>query len=78
MACKWEDRNPFSILVGKLAGKSTLERPSCRWENNIKQILNSVRRGRLDLSGSGYGKVVCSCEKGNKPSGSIKFMTFLD
>jgi hypothetical protein len=33
----------------------------------------------LDLSGSGYGPVAgCYCEHGNEPSGSIKFVEFLE
>jgi hypothetical protein len=29
-------RNAYGILAGKLEGKRPLERPRCRWENNIK------------------------------------------
>jgi hypothetical protein len=31
-----EKRPAYWILVGKLEGKRPLERPSCRWVNNIK------------------------------------------
>lgn len=29
-------RNVRNILVGKLEGKRTLEKPRCRWKNSIK------------------------------------------
>jgi hypothetical protein len=32
----------------------------------------------LDRSGSGYGQVAGFCERGNKPSGSMKCGEFLD
>jgi hypothetical protein len=30
------ERNPYSILVGKLEGKRPLGRPRPRWEDDIK------------------------------------------
>jgi hypothetical protein len=32
----------------------------------------------LDSCGSGQGQVVCTCKRGNEPSGSIKCGEFLD
>ena len=31
-----EGRSDFIILTGKPTGKRTLERPRCRWEENIR------------------------------------------
>ena len=33
------------VLVGKPEGKRLLERPRCRWEDNIKMDLQEVERG---------------------------------
>jgi hypothetical protein len=43
-----EDRGVHSVLVGKPEGKKPLERPSRRWEDNIKMDLQEVRWGRGD------------------------------
>jgi hypothetical protein len=32
-------RNAYKILVGKPEGKRPLERPRCKWEDNIKMDL---------------------------------------
>jgi hypothetical protein len=32
----------------------------------------------LDLSGPGYGPVAGSCERGNEPSGLIKYLGFFN
>jgi hypothetical protein len=40
-------RNAYSILVVKSEGKRTLERPKCRWEDNIRTDLREV--GMEDL-----------------------------
>jgi hypothetical protein len=42
-----ERRSVYRVFVGKPEGKRPLERPRCRWENNIKMAL-----GKLDV---GYG-----------------------
>ena len=34
-------RNIYRVLLRKLRGKSSLERPRCRWEENTKQILEN-------------------------------------
>jgi len=36
------------VLVGKPEGKRPLERPRCRWENNIKMDLQEVECGGMD------------------------------
>jgi hypothetical protein len=30
-----EKRNAYTVLVGKPVGKRQLEKPRCRWEDNI-------------------------------------------
>jgi len=35
-------RNAYKILVGKPEGKRPLERPSLRWEDNIKMYLRKI------------------------------------
>jgi hypothetical protein len=51
----------YRILVEKPEGKKPLERPRCRWEDNIKADLQEVG----------------TCECGNEPWGSIKCREFL-
>jgi hypothetical protein len=49
-----ERRDAYRVLVGKPEGKRPLERPKCRWEDNIKMDLRKVEwRHRLHRSGSG-------------------------
>jgi hypothetical protein len=36
VALMGEERTLYKVLVGKLEGKSLLERPSCRWEDAIR------------------------------------------
>jgi hypothetical protein len=40
-----EGRGVYSVLVGKPEGKKPLERPRCRWEDNIKMDLQEVDCG---------------------------------
>jgi hypothetical protein len=41
-------RNAYKILVRKHEGKTSLERPRRRWENNIKIDLEEIVRGDVD------------------------------
>jgi hypothetical protein len=43
-----ERRGAHGDLVGKPEEKLPLERPSCRWEDNIKIGLREVEWGRMD------------------------------
>jgi len=43
-----EDRGVHRVLVGKPEEKRPLERPSRRWEDNIKMDLQEVGGGRGD------------------------------
>jgi hypothetical protein len=68
-----EKRNVYRVLMGKAEGKRPLERPSCRWEDEI----------RMDLREIGWVAVECIelaqdgdrwwavCEHGDEPSVSI-------
>ena len=40
-----ERRGAYKVLVGKPDGKTPLERPRRRWENNIKMDFEEVGRG---------------------------------
>jgi hypothetical protein len=69
-----EMRNAYKILVWKPEGT----RP-CRWEDNIKIILeHRVGRCGLDLCGSGQVLVAGSCGHGHEPSACVKGRVFLD
>ena len=48
VACMWERRGSYKILVGKPEGKRPLERPRRRWEDNIKMDLQEVGCGDMD------------------------------
>jgi hypothetical protein len=37
-----EGRGVYRVLVGRPEGKRPLERPRCRWEDNIKMDLREV------------------------------------
>jgi hypothetical protein len=41
----------FRVLVGKPEGQRPLERPSYRWEDNIRMDLQEVGCGDMDLIG---------------------------
>jgi hypothetical protein len=70
----WKKRDvQIGFLLVKPKENRPLERPKCRWENNIKIDLQEVGWGHgPDWSGSEQGQVVGPCESGDKPSGSIK------
>ena len=40
-----EGRGVHKVLVRKPEGRSPLERPRCRWEDNIKMDLEELGRG---------------------------------
>jgi hypothetical protein len=46
-----EDRVVYRVLVGKPEGKRPLERPRCRWEDNIRMDLQEVGCGSMDWIG---------------------------
>ena len=67
--------------MDKLAGKRPFGRPWCRRKDNSQMDFQEIWWGGgrgLDLSGLLRGQLAGSCERGNKPSGSIKFREFLD
>jgi hypothetical protein len=43
-----EKRNAYRLLVGNPVGKRPLERPRCRWVDNIKMNLTEIGWGRMD------------------------------
>jgi hypothetical protein len=51
---RWAGRGAYRILMKNPVERKPLERPSCRWENNIKTDLPKVSGGHvLDRSFSG-------------------------
>ena len=44
VACTEERRGSYTILVGKSEGRGPLERPTRRWEDNIKCIFGKWDR----------------------------------
>jgi hypothetical protein len=51
VARMWEKRNAYRLLVGKPEGKRPLERPRCRWVDNIKMDLGEIGWGGVDWIG---------------------------
>jgi hypothetical protein len=47
VACTGPKRNAYRILVGK-PGERPLERPRCRWEDNIRMDLREIGWGSMD------------------------------
>jgi len=47
VACMWESRGAYRILVGKCEGKRALGRHTRRWEDNIKMDLQEVGFGDM-------------------------------
>jgi hypothetical protein len=73
-------KNAYRILVGEPEGKRPLGRPRRGCEDNIKLDLREIdwRWHGLDSSGSEHGPLEVSCEHGNEPSGSIKYLEILE
>jgi hypothetical protein len=46
-----EERGVHRVLVGKLEGKGPMDRPRCRWKDNIRMDLQEVRCGSMDWIG---------------------------
>jgi hypothetical protein len=38
-----EKYNAYRVLMGKSEGKMALERPRCRWEDNVKMDLREIQ-----------------------------------
>jgi hypothetical protein len=50
-----EKRNAYRLLLGKPEAMRLLERPRCRWVDNIKMDLGEIGWGRCGLDWSGSG-----------------------
>jgi len=46
--CGVKRRGAYGILAGKPEGKRPFGRPRCRWQDNVKIILQEVRWGEMD------------------------------
>jgi len=66
------------VLVGKPEGKRALGIPRCRWEDNIKMVLQEVGCGGMDWIELAQDTLAGTFECGNEPSGSIKCGGLLD
>ena len=65
-------------LVGKPQGKRAFGRPMHRWRDHIKTDLQEVVGGVKDRIKLAQDREVAgSCKRGNEPSGSIKWGSFL-
>ena len=68
-----EDRSAFKILTGTPTGNRPLERPRCRWEDDIrmdlKEIGNNTRNWIDSAQEREYWKAFCEC--GIEPPYSI-------
>jgi hypothetical protein len=72
VACKGAMRNVYKISVQKPEGKRPLERPSCRWENNMKIYIKQIG---CECVWTGF---MAACEHNNEPLCSISGWEFLD
>lgn len=68
----WQPRSAYYITVQTTPRVSTQQ--SCHWEPRLINVLWKARRRWYGLggSGSGYGTVKGSCERGNEPTGTTK------
>jgi hypothetical protein len=48
VACLGEGTGVYGVLVGRPEGKRALERPRCRWEDNIKLDLREIGIDRVN------------------------------
>jgi hypothetical protein len=75
-ACMGEMRNMYHILVGSLNGRDHFEDLDMDGKIILECILGTLS-GKVQSS-SGKGPLVCSCEHGSEPLGSIKGGELLD
>ena len=70
----------YRVLVGKPEGRRPLERPRCRWVDNIRMDLQEVECGYMDwiVLAQYKRQVADACECGNEHSGSVKCGELLD
>jgi hypothetical protein len=57
VACMWEGRGIYRILVGRPKGKRPLERPRCRWEDNINMDLREIKIDGVNWIGLAQDRV---------------------
>jgi hypothetical protein len=63
-------KNAYRVLMEKLEGQGTLQRPRRRWENNTKIDLKVMGwKGGDWINGFHYAHVAGSCGHGNELSG---------
>jgi len=68
-----EEREMYSVLVGKPEGMRPLGRPRRRWVDNIKMDLQEEGCGYMDWIGLAQDRELAdACECRNELSGSVK------
>jgi hypothetical protein len=65
-----EKRNGYRIMMGKSEVKRPLEKPRCRWVDNVKMYIREI--GWIE-----YGPVEGFCEHSNEPSGFTESLEIL-
>jgi hypothetical protein len=80
IACIWDMRYAYRVLVGKPEGSRPLGTPRRRWEDKVKMYIKDLEWEGVDwihlAQDRGHWRALC--EHGNEPSGSIKCGEFLD
>jgi hypothetical protein len=73
-------RNVYRTLVGTQEGKKLLEKPRCRWLENIKMDLREIEWGGVDWTDLVQDRYQwrALCQHGNEPSVSIKYSKVLE
>jgi hypothetical protein len=66
-----ENMKLYKILIGKIEGKRSFRRHSCRWEDNIGMSFKVVGWEVVDWIDLSQDNVAGTYEYGNEPSGSI-------
>jgi hypothetical protein len=74
MACMVEGRGVYRVLVGRPESQRPLQRPRCRWEDNIKMELGEIGIDGMNWIWLAQDRVQCVgfCKHSDEPSGSIK------
>ena len=73
-----EGKSAFKILTGKPTGKRPLEKPSRRWEDNIRMDLNEIginTRNWVDSAQKrDYWSFECAIERTGSISHGVSYM----
>jgi hypothetical protein len=75
-----EEKGVYRVLVGKPEERRPMGRPRHRLVDNIRMDLQEVGCGCMEWIGLAQDRdtLADACECGNEPSGSVKYVEFLD